>query len=77
VIFYHDSAQADLAAASKAAREAARVYPKPIVTEVRPATSFWPAEDYHQQYIAKGGEHHCHVFSRTIILPERLDGMGK
>jgi peptide-methionine (S)-S-oxide reductase len=71
VIFYHDAEQATLAVASKAAREVARVSAGPIVTEIRPATTFWPAEDYHQQYIAKGGAHHCHVFTRTIRLPER------
>jgi peptide-methionine (S)-S-oxide reductase len=71
VIFYHEAEQATLAVASKAAREVARVYARPIVTEIRPATTFWPAEDYHQQYIAKGGAHHCHVFTRTIRLPER------
>ena len=70
VIFYHDAEQAMLAVASKAALEAARVHAAPVVTESRPATTFWPAEDYHQHYIAKGGAHHCHVFTRTIRLPE-------
>jgi peptide-methionine (S)-S-oxide reductase len=27
----------------------------PIVTEVKPAKIYWPAEDYHQHYLAKGG----------------------
>jgi len=71
VIFYHDADQATLAVASKAALEAARVYTAPIVIEIRPAMAFWPAENYHQQYIARGGEHHCHVFTRPIRLPER------
>ena len=71
VIFYHDAAQATLAVASKNALDMARVYMAPIVTEIRHATTFWPAEDYHQQYIAKGGAHHCHVFTRTIRFPER------
>lgn len=70
VIFYHDAEQATLATASRAALEAAGVYDLPIQTEIRAATTFWPAEDYHQQYIAKGGEHHCHVFTRTITMPE-------
>jgi peptide-methionine (S)-S-oxide reductase len=70
VIFYHDAEQAMLAVASKAALEAARVHAAPVVTEIRPATTFWPADDYHQHYIAKGGAHHCHVFTRTIQLPE-------
>lgn len=70
VIFYHDEGQANLAAASKAALEAARAYTGAIQTEIRAATTFWPAEDYHQRYIAKGGEHHCHVFTRAITIPE-------
>ena len=28
---------------------------RPIVTELKPATIFWPAESYHQQYLKKGG----------------------
>ena len=68
-IFFHDPEQETLAAASRAALEEARVYAAPIRTEIRPATTFWPAEDYHQRYIAKGGEHHCHVFTRTITMP--------
>ena len=71
VIFYHDAEQATLAVASKAALEVARIYAVPIVTEIRPVTTFWPAENSHQQYIANGGEHHCHVFTRTMRLPER------
>lgn len=35
-------------------------YNKPIVTEVEKAETFWPAEDYHQDYIAKTGRA-CHV----------------
>jgi hypothetical protein len=46
VIVYHDAEQATLAAASKAAREAAGVYAAPIETEIRAATTFWPAEDF-------------------------------
>jgi peptide-methionine (S)-S-oxide reductase len=70
VIFYHDAEQASLARASKASLEEAQVHAAPIRTEIRAATTFWPAEDYHQQYIAKGGEHHCHVFTRRITIPE-------
>lgn len=70
VIFYHDAEQERLAVASRAALESAQVYAAPIQTDVRAATTFWPAEDYHQQYIARGGEHHCHVFTRAIAIPE-------
>lgn len=30
-------------------------YKNPIVTELKAAKVFWPAEDYHQQYLSKGG----------------------
>ncbi|HUR28583.1 MAG TPA: peptide-methionine (S)-S-oxide reductase MsrA, partial [Planctomycetota bacterium] len=35
-------------------------YKRPIVTVVEPAKTFWPAEDYHQDYVAKTGRS-CHV----------------
>ena len=35
--------------------------PKPIVTEITPATTFWRAEDYHQQYLAKRGRSSCRI----------------
>lgn len=44
VIFYHDDAQ------RRTAEELIRELGDGIVTEVRPAESFWPAEDYHQEY---------------------------
>ncbi len=68
-IFYHDAEQAVAAAVSRAALEAAGVYAAPIRTEIRPASDFWSAEEYHQRYIAKGGEHHCHVFTRPVTIP--------
>lgn len=33
----------------------------PVVTEITPATTFWRAEEYHQQYLAKNGGGFCHV----------------
>ncbi|MCF6216099.1 MAG: peptide-methionine (S)-S-oxide reductase [Emcibacter sp.] len=32
---------------------AAGLWPGPIVTEITPASQFWPAEDYHQKYLEK------------------------
>ncbi|HUB81484.1 MAG TPA: peptide-methionine (S)-S-oxide reductase MsrA [Bryobacteraceae bacterium] len=50
VIFYHDDAQR--AAAEQIIREldAENAFGRPIVTEIRPASEFYLAEDYHQEY---------------------------
>ena len=52
-IFPIGEAQLTAALASKAALEKSRPFPEPIVTEVTPAGTFYPAEDYHQDYYKK------------------------
>ena len=52
-IFYHSEEQRRLAEESRAAEEASGRFADPLVTEIVPAMPFWPAEDYHQQYIQK------------------------
>lgn len=52
-IFYLDDAQRESALQVIQAFNEAYVYNAPIVTEVVPATTFYPAEDYHQYYFAK------------------------
>ena len=52
-IFYHDSNQKKQAEESKAALVFSGRFNKPIVTEIRPATKFYQAEDYHQDYYIK------------------------
>ena len=52
-IFTHDETQRRLAAASKAQLTAAGRFDRPIVTEIVPATEFYPAEEYHQRYHEK------------------------
>ncbi len=50
LILYSDEAQRRTAEESR--REAARLFPRPIVTEIRPLAAFYRAEDYHQDYYA-------------------------
>ena len=52
-IFPIGEAQMKVAQASKAALEKTKPFPEPIVTEVTPASAFYPAEDYHQDYYKK------------------------
>jgi len=49
-IFYHDDTQRRLAEASKAGLEQSKSFPETIVTEITPASVFWAAEKYHQNY---------------------------
>lgn len=53
VIFYNDEAQKRIAEKSKAALENSGRFSKPIVTTIEPASTFWPAEDYHQDFYRK------------------------
>lgn len=50
VIFYHTPDQKALAEASKAATDKSSHWTDPIVTEIAPASPFWPAESHHQNY---------------------------
>lgn len=52
-IFYHDEEQRRLAEESKRRLEASGRFTQPIVTEIVPASTFYPAEEYHQHYYRK------------------------
>jgi peptide-methionine (S)-S-oxide reductase len=55
-IFTHSPEQAAAAAASRDRAQAR--FSRPIVTEIVPATTFYPAEEYHQRYLEKQGVTH-------------------
>jgi peptide-methionine (S)-S-oxide reductase len=52
-IFYHDDEQKALAEASRELLTKSGRFKQPIVTEIKAASMFWPAEDYHQHYGVK------------------------
>lgn len=61
-VFYHSPEQQQAAIAAIATlAQSARFNGKSIVTEVSPASTFYKAEEYHQDYLAKNGLGSCHI----------------
>jgi peptide-methionine (S)-S-oxide reductase len=58
-IFFHDDEQQVAAVRSRALRQTQVSHP--IVTEITPASKFYLAEDYHQQYLEKRGLSTCRI----------------
>ncbi len=57
-IFYLNSEQKEKAENSKDKIEASNRFKRPIVTQIVPASDFWEAEEYHQQYVEKKNKHY-------------------
>ncbi len=67
VIFTSSPRQAETARAVIAELAAARIWEGPIVTEILPAPRFWPAEDYHQNYLAN---HPDQPYCVAVVAPK-------
>lgn len=66
-IFHHSAMQADTARALVAELTAERVFEQPIVTELAPAQTFWPAEEYHRQYYRR---HPSQGYCMAVVAPK-------
>ena len=62
-IFFHDTEQQAAAETSKEALAQSGKLSAPIATEITPASTFYRAEEYHQQYLEKRGMGACHTDS--------------
>jgi len=65
IILYHDEEQRRVAEESK--RRAAAAFADPVVTEISSLDTFYPAEDYHQDYFEKNPNA---GYCRVIIAPK-------
>ncbi|MBK6628485.1 MAG: peptide-methionine (S)-S-oxide reductase MsrA [Flavobacteriales bacterium] len=66
-VFATSVAQRELAEAYKAKLNASGAFPAPIVTEITELTTFYPAEDHHQNYYAQNGEQ---GYCQLVIRPK-------
>ena len=67
-IFYHSPEQKTDAEAAIAAVNASGIWGRPAVTEVAPASRFYVAEDYHQEYFVRTGN--SNPYCSVVVAPK-------
>lgn len=67
VIFYHNEQQKKKAETYKQKLNEAEIWSRPVVTEITPATSFYEAEAYHQNYF---NNHPEQGYCKMVIQPK-------
>jgi peptide-methionine (S)-S-oxide reductase len=60
-VFTYTPEQQAAATAMKDKLQSSGRFPRPIVTEITPASTFWRGEEYHQRYFEKNGGGSCHI----------------
>ncbi|MDW3209772.1 MAG: peptide-methionine (S)-S-oxide reductase MsrA [Reichenbachiella sp.] len=67
-VFYHNEEQKKLATEYKTKLDASSSWSDPIVTEITEASTFYPAEDYHQEYFnLNGSQPYCNFVIRPKV----------
>lgn len=60
-IFYHSDEQKLIAQTSKNKLGKSKRFNVPVVTEITKSSTFYKAEEYHQEYLKKNGLSNCHI----------------
>lgn len=67
-IYFHNETQREIAVKWKDRLNADKVFPNPIVTEIEPISTFYEAENYHQNYFNQNGyEPYCQIVIKPKI----------
>ncbi|MGG6546812.1 UNVERIFIED_CONTAM: peptide-methionine (S)-S-oxide reductase MsrA, partial [Prevotella sp. 15_C9] len=68
-IYYTDPA--DLAVIQETVHRLAAAYSRPLAVEIKPLKNFYPAEDYHQDYLDKNPGGYCHIHPELFDLARK------
>lgn len=67
VIFYHDSKQKESAENAKKMLDENKVWSNPIVTEISPIKTYYPAEEYHVNYLERNPSN---LYCQAVVRPK-------